>query len=424
MNKRRSRHRFKQIPNVEPATPSVSHLSVTSLQNPASVSPTQPLSPRICVTRDNQALVNESKSDEERPTPEDAPESTHIADINVYEDERLNSDDSFLYVNGTAFSSEIFSSNDTDHNSGEQNNSSSLLTETPAGIAAVKLRNWQALWVIIMTNGNRKMTKNDYQSMRTVADAFGRMGQVSWNASGQGSKKTEYSKQRITSLPHFETVHRKIKPTVLKHLAPRGKDFMVNVDLRKAGARFAANSPEGNPQTPVRVIFPSEYARADMATGPVFHHICSTSLENVYSPRLQDVRPSISVSDCVDVWPIVAAKSWFYGLPRRISVDKDISSRNSKSSFAEKNDVVRVSLIGSEVLTETARRNFEVRESGDEDVQVQGTISHVWTVHHQTRKNVPGFEQGDVPRLSDREKEVVKNLSFITYSSPSDAVKY
>ncbi len=95
-----------------------------------------------------------------------------------------------------------FSEKDTSHNSGERNNSSSLtLTETTAATAAVKLRNWQALWGIILKNENRKMTKNDYQSVCIVAGAFGRMRPFSWTASGQGVKNSgmHYTANNVTS---------------------------------------------------------------------------------------------------------------------------------------------------------------------------------------------------------------------------------
>ncbi len=41
--------------------------------------------------------------------------------------------------------------------------------------ASFKICNWRVLWGIFMTNGSQRLTKQRYQSMRTIADAFQRL---------------------------------------------------------------------------------------------------------------------------------------------------------------------------------------------------------------------------------------------------------
>ncbi len=76
------------------------------------------------------------------------------------------------------------------------------------------------------------------------------------------------------------------------------------------------------------------------------------------------------MDECVDTWPIIAAREYFYGLKRCISVD-----------------------------TET-----------------------FWTVHHVSRRRIPEFEPSFEDGTPERDRRLAAVFRFADYQSQSDVV--
>ncbi len=173
--------------------------------------------------------------------------------------------------------------------------------------------NWRVIWGLIMTNGSLKLTKEQYQSMRLIADTFRKL--PSYIASDEDDF-TELELRRVDCLPHYTTLFKKYKPMLFWTLSVRSCSWLTEIDMRKAGARCTESHEGAVPLIPIVTVLPSEYAREDVACGPVFELMKSTSLGSGSSAV-----PTISATGCVDLWPFVAAREWFYGPRTSLSVD-------------------------------------------------------------------------------------------------------
>ncbi len=264
---------------------------------------------------------------------------------------------------------------------------------------------WRVLWGLIMTNGSLKLSKEQYQSARLIADTFRRL---------PVSKLADYdnfsnlSRQRIYCLPHYGTLYKKYKPILYRNLTVRGTHWLADMNVDKAGARCRQISEQGVPQTPVLTVLPSEYAREDVACGPVFNLMKSTSVQG-------DRVPSLSAGSCVDLWPLVASREWFYGPQTSISVD--FCSTPGELRIAEAGDTIDISVLGGTVLDSTIP--FQMQH---EPSTLRGKVLHIWTVHHSCRRDDPQFSTTIPGHLCRRDVSVVNNLSYISYTSPSDSV--
>ncbi len=174
------------------------------------------------------------------------------------------------------------------------------------------LDNWRVLWALLLTNGSRELSKEQYQSVRTLAYGFGVMNASSRKVGGHVSECTgEAFSTKVSVLPHYSTLVKKYKPLVTDVLAPRAVKHKEVVDESKAGAKSNARSSSDEAEITVRTILPSEYARSDMATPDVWSEMCSTSLSHAQTVR--HVCPTVSSQECVDIFPVVGARHWFYG---------------------------------------------------------------------------------------------------------------
>ncbi len=83
--------------------------------------------------------------------------------------------------------------------------------------------------------------------------------------------------RRIKCLTHFIALHNTYRPIMFELIKVRG-----TVDRRKAGARTISYADDGSPQTALRMVLPSEYARARVALA-LFVTLCDlTSLRSNY----------------------------------------------------------------------------------------------------------------------------------------------
>lgn len=284
----------------------------------------------------------------------------------------------------------------------------------------MSISNWKVLWGLLVTLGTLKMTKQMYQAMRTVADTFSRISRRPWTADEDETEHMDRTNDmRISCLPHFTTLHRIYRPILLKKLMPRANDFLERVDMSKAGARCINYGENGQPLTSVRIILPSEYARADMSTGPVFSAMKSTSLEAFRGTEGFGSTPLISTRECVDVWPLIAARDWFYGPPQCTNVDIDGNS-DFQSSFCEVGDTVRVTVPGRSPLAAPLLHSFGDTEAPPSGTHLKGVFVAIWTVHHVSRRNSPDFDHITGHCLSPSDERNARHMSFASYSSLSD----
>ncbi len=291
---------------------------------------------------------------------------------------------------------------------------------------ALKISDWRVLWGLLMTTGSQKLTKVQYQSMRVIADAFRRLnsaGTESWMRAGADGRELKLVKEKISSLPHYSTLATKFKSILFSALTVRSNTFFEDVDTSKAGARPSYFASDSTGQVPVRTIMPSEYARADLATGPVFELMKSTSLN---FGGLEDVHckiPSVDTAECCDIWPIVAAREFFYGLPKCISVDVDDRNHAARGfPFAEVADEIQVSILGLPDLSMGISTSFKVSAIDGAYANLRGVIVAIWEVHHNSRIGCSEFELSFAADVPERDRRFARFFGFVDYRSPPDMV--
>lgn len=249
--------------------------------------------------------------------------------------------------------------------------------ENAADDENLQILDWKVLWGLFATNGTNKLTKQQYQSLRNLIAAV----------SPPGEDALPSTKRRTLVLPHFTALHRTYRPLLLKSLVPRIEEGTSDVNPRKAGARTKSFSLAGTPQCRVAVILPSEYARADMSTGPVWSLMMSTSLIGNRNFDSSPTSPSISTSDCIDTWPLIGARKWFYGPESVLYMDEDDDGTvGTTSQFAEIGDEILVTLLNddNEMFPERLQRCFGSTSRCGKYRAVEGQI-----VHHSKRRHDP-----------------------------------
>ena len=71
----------------------------------------------------------------------------------------------------------------------------------------------------------------------------------------------------------------------------------------------------------VDVVPVSEFARADLATPAVYEAMFSNSMSFIRKKRADKSYVPPFSSGCIDVWPVIRNKAWFYGDSGAVSVD-------------------------------------------------------------------------------------------------------
>jgi len=159
-----------------------------------------------------------------------------------------------------------------------------------------------ALWAVLQVAGSRKMTEDQYSSVRTMLSTV-----------LQGVMTSESSAPQ--RLPHYRTITKEIRPTILGNLAVEGAEHKFDIDTTMAGAR-ACRWPENPSKCRVFIASPMDYAAKDFASAYFFN-------------RIQRMKENEN--------PVVRARPWFYGPQQFIDVDDDA---NSGFEYAEAGDTV------------------------------------------------------------------------------------
>ncbi len=244
--------------------------------------------------------------------------------------------------------------------------------------ALLKISSWRVLWGILVTTGSLKLTKGQYQAMRIIADT---VKNISEQKTSTCNENSDYrSAARIDVLPHFSSLYKTYKPVLFGQLPVRGIRTLEEISIRKPGARATSSSQSRSPLAPIHIIKPSEYARADVACEPVFDLMRDASLSNTsnYPHR------------CVDLWPLISARPWFYGPRTFLSVDGP-PENSPANCFAESGDTISITILGFRGLEKELLDNFSQQTGGIESSALVGEILHIWTVHHEKRRNDAEF---------------------------------
>jgi len=110
------------------------------------------------------------------------------------------------------------------------------------------------LWALLQTSGARKMTVDQYGSIRSMVNtlADGNVGNPAL----------------LRSLPHYRTLTKSIRPIIMDRLAVPARDLKYTINVRKAGAH-ACRMRNTVETARVSFVSPVDIAVADFAN-PIF----------------------------------------------------------------------------------------------------------------------------------------------------------
>ncbi len=275
-----------------------------------------------------------------------------------------------------------------------------------------------------MISGSTKLTKQQYQSMRIMADTFWRIlpsERRSSQTHGVTQEELHMCKEPPVSLPHYFTLAETISKIFFGHLTVRAVDAEEYIDVRKTGARPKRYLEDGTPQTPVRTVLPSEFACADIATKQVYDLMSSASLMHFVSEGEELDCTEIPVDEFMDALLVVYARAFFFGCTKHVSVDFDIHDRDDISSkSAERGDTISFTLLGDNTLCESISNSFAPNTTHERYASMSGVIVAVWPISHSSRKGSVGYEPEIDSELSLRDETIFRLFHCIDYQSPSD----
>lgn len=163
------------------------------------------------------------------------------------------------------------------------------ITDAYGHAAKTQIKTWSLLLGLLHATGSRRLTRESYDTLRRFCGAQNVYpgGIPAWN-SGLGKDSTlpvpdvsvddlsENDIMKASPFPHERTVRRMI-PDLCQSLTARPTTLSVNLNIAKSGARRAPgenqSSPSSSEKTRVDVVLPSEWARLDLLTSPVWQEM-------------------------------------------------------------------------------------------------------------------------------------------------------
>ncbi len=226
------------------------------------------------------------------------------------------------------------------------------------------LGDWRKIWALLITKNTRKLTKENYQSVRCLlAPACSQQE----SSSKRSFNDCENTSDMRAVLPHYVTVDRSFRKRVLEKLVP--------VNLRKVGAKAARFETDGLPRAIIRSVSISKHARYDLATPHVYQAMLATCFSEW---------DKSAGTYCVDTLPIVRARDWFYGVPHSIWTN-DSELGVESNAEAEICDTVKVQFIARRPANENFVRQFYSCPHENACDTVTGTMIGFWTVFHSSQ---------------------------------------
>eukprot|EP00171_Calliarthron_tuberculosum_P023015 IDg23015t1 len=258
-----------------------------------------------------------------------------------------------------------------------------------------EITTWAVLWALIMNCGSLRFTKEQYLSFRSCAQQL--ISDRSFSSDPTGESTTHSTKKRKLqcAFPHYETLRREYVPIVFNCLTVRLIQVLAKVSLRKYGS---STSTSEDRTVPVSYVLPSEYVRADVRT-PQF-------LER-WKQSANPCANSIFMSPWeVDNIPLVKAKELFYGLPRRISVDRALS--HSLELYAEVGDVISIELLSAMDMNPRLIHQFRLSITAS-SLRIDGQIIAIIPVLHDS---ILDINEINTTNCSDRDRQLIQILSY------------
>lgn len=140
----------------------------------------------------------------------------------------------------------------------------------------------------------------------------------------------------------------------------------------------------------------------------------STTLASLERDEGPLEHPAVRVDDTVDIWPVVAAREFFYGPPNYISVDGGTENGPGfTSAVSEVGNTISVTMLGCPDLSEIVTSSFVTGVFSDGYVSVSGDILAIWPIHHASRDGKPGYEPLRHSDLSLYDENIIENFTFI-----------
>ena len=234
---------------------------------------------------------------------------------------------------------------------------------------------WQSVFALLVTCGTVRMTVLQYETLRSV---------MNWQA-------TELS-SRAPGMPGIRKVQRIIMPYVRDNAYPMSRVEHFPIALEKAGARAPSSMHSRMARTggpldkctleqagsrsalaPVRIVPPSEWARLDISSGPLFTSmfVRDKDEQNIAFASIEDV-------------PIVRDRHRFLSLERGIFVQKLTGGASNSSHLPQQavtGDPVIVHFNADKVMYSAMQRDGIVEGPHKDNYAVYTlavVIGYVW----------------------------------------------
>jgi len=254
-----------------------------------------------------------------------------------------------------------------------------------------------SLWALLQTSGTRKLTVDQYGSVRAMI------------------RTLIPGLEQNVHLPHYRTITRTLRPLVLSRLAVPAQRLDLDTDLSKKGAR-ASLLPGQGLKSRVSFVSPIEYAKADIRSTIFFNHLqnnANAMMENNNEPH----------THIADSSPYISGREWFTGEPRMIGVGGNFDAENDADvlpSFdtAEKGDTI---VLNTRV---TFPRNTPqiVRFAPTDGDHIQGIIASIFQVHHADSSPRLGFDIHDDDEADERTAALRTALTYFNYTWPYPSI--
>lgn len=249
------------------------------------------------------------------------------------------------------------------------------------------------LWSLLQTNGSRKLSVDQYNSLRSLL-----------SADSESNVGCDEEKATKSSLPHYRTLSRTLRPFVLNELCVLSRTVKLPVDLKRTGARLCRNFSRSEPMTLVQYVSPLEYAVADVQN----RFFLSENREaGVYSDEFD----RFDVRFCSENAPIVQNRERFYGEPNWFEEDHDGVA--TPISSIQSSDAVQVHFM----------RSVECSLAADvwsiDGHTLRAHVACIFEVLHYLDKSPSTSDDSDLAVTDFRSLSLKRFLRRLNYSWPS-----
>jgi len=252
--------------------------------------------------------------------------------------------------------------------------------------------NPMTLWALLQTSGTRKLSVDQYDSVRSMIST------LLPNAAND------------VHLPHYRTLMRTLRPTVLRELAVREQVFELDTRLSASGAR-ANLIPGQGLKSRISFVPPIQYAKADMRSTIFFNNfrnLAESAAQHANLPR----------TNIADTSPFIAGREWFTEEMKMIDIGGDFDPQNNNDivpsfGFAEKHDTVKMRTMGIGQID----RNDQLilRFAPDDNQHYQGVITCIFMVHHAASWPRLGFGMHAGDETDERSANIRSCLSYFDW---------